>query len=125
MLDKRCFALLNIINQECVDKGYKIFSVEELIQLLPKSFGVTDNELGLLINTLIQKEYISVKYFDQKEVCLCPLNKGRLVFENKIDVEIEKVRTEKRYFAYSFLGGLVGAFLAGIIAVLIFLLRGI
>lgn len=115
MLDKRCLALLKIINEQCADSGYKIFSFQELISLMPNHFGVDESVVCLCIKTLIEHEYISVKYQDEQEICLVPLVKGRLVFENAIDEQVERGRAEKKYFVYSFigaiLGGVVGAFI--------------
>ena len=119
MLDKRCFALLELINQECQNSGYKVFSIEDLILSMPSVFGMDAVGISQCISTLSDHEYISVKYQDDVEVCLCPLTKGRIAFENKFDEQIEKINCSKKYFLYSFLG----AFLGGIItAVIIFII---
>ena len=88
MLDKRCLALLNILNSECVNSGYKVVSIEDFVLSMPLSFGIDFDGVRECLYTLSEKEYISVKYQDEKEVCLCPLTKGRLVFENKIEEEL-------------------------------------
>ena len=100
MLDKRCLSLLNIINRECVGTGYKIFSTEDLLTNMPARFGLDNQSVLDCVKSLAEHEYISVKYQDEFEICLCPLNKGRLVFENRIDGEIEKARAQKFYFLY-------------------------
>ncbi|MBQ3493499.1 MAG: hypothetical protein IJA88_05260 [Clostridia bacterium] len=118
MLDKRCIELLNIINHECNDSGYKIFSIEELVSLMPERFGIDGLGLAECIKTLYEREYISVKYQDDNEVCMCPLTKGRLVFENKLEQALEKSRAERRYFLFSFAGavaGGVGSFLVALL----------
>ena len=124
MLDKRCIELLNIINHECKDSGYKIFSVGELISLMPERFGI--DGLGLIecIKTLYEREYISVKYQDDNEVCICPLTKGRLVFENRLEEELEKSRAEKRYFLFSFVGALAGGIGSFLVALLFRVVAG-
>lgn len=119
MLDKRCLALLNIINAECVNSGYKIFSTEQLISSMPTHFNLDSEQIFECISTLSSKEYISIKYQDEFEVCLCPLTKGRLVFENRLEEEIEKSLDRKRYFLYSFFGGLSGGILANILYLII------
>ena len=124
MLDKRCLALLNIINGECVGTGYKIFSISDLISSMPVHFGMDGAGIYECIKTLSEREYISVKYQDDKEICLSPLTKGRLVFENKIDDEMEKSRAEKRYFFFSFIGGLLGGGAAVILTVIILAIAG-
>ena len=121
MLDKRSLALLNVINGECLSSGYKVFSIEELVLSMPAHFGMDGAGIKECLSTLAEREYISVKYEDDFEVCACPLPKGRLVFENRIDEQMERARAEKRYFAYSFLGSFLGGALVMLIACLIFL----
>ena len=124
MLDKRSLALLNIINEECLGTGYKIFAVDELAAALPTAFGMDSEVVRVCIKTLSEHEYVSVKYEDEREVCLSLLTKGRLVFENRIDEEVEKSRAEKRYFAYSFFGALIGGGILALICALVFALSG-
>ncbi len=122
MLDKRTIALLKIIDGECTRGGYKIFSTEELLSSMPIDFNVDEDGIRESINILSEKQYINVKYQDEKEVCLVPLPKGRLVFENIIDGEIEKSRAERQYLICSLIGGIIGgaaAFLMGVILCLI------
>ena len=121
MLDKRCLSLLNIINRECVGTGYKIFATEDLLSYMPARFGLDKDSVLDCVKTLSEHEYISVKYQDDFEICLSPLNKGRLVFENQIDGEIEKARAQKFYFIYSFLGALIG----GTFVIILFVLLGV
>ena len=45
MLDKRCLALLNVINAECLNSGYRVFAIEELVLSMPKHFGVEASEV--------------------------------------------------------------------------------
>lgn len=125
MLDKRSIALLDIINGICSNCGYKVLDIEELVSLMPKEYGVDIETVRESISALSEREYISVKYEDEKEVCLSPLPKGRMVFENKVDGEIKSKKDKKSYFAYCFLGSFFGAITPIFIAVMIFLFRGI
>ena len=124
MLDKRCLSLLNIINAECSGSGYKIFAIDDLISAMPQKFGMDGDGVFECIKILTDREYLSVKYQDDNEICACPLTKGRLVFENKIDEELEKSRAERSYFIYSFFGALSGGLLALIIAIVVFTFLG-
>ncbi len=124
MLDKRCFALLKIINDECVDSGYKVFSVEDLITSMPNNLGVDKAVIFLCIKSLLEREYISVKYQDDKEICLIPLIKGRLVFEKAIEEEIEKNNISKKYFAFSLVGAILGGIIGGVASSLIYAMFG-
>ena len=124
MLDKRCLALLGVINAECLTSGYKVFSFDELVLSMPQHFGIDVESIKECLSTLAEREYISVKYEDEVEVCVCPLSKGRLVFENRIEEQIEKARAEKRYFTYAFWGSLLGGSAITIIAIFILFLVG-
>lgn len=124
MLDKRCLAFLEYIDKACDRGGYKIFAVEELVSAMPAEFGADAEGVEECVLNLSAKEYISVKYMDEAEICLSPLTKGRLVFEQRLDEEIEKSRAEKRYFAFAFLGALSGGALVALFAAVIRLLAG-
>ncbi len=124
MLDKRCKILLNIINKECVNSGYKVLEINDLALSMPSELGVDNEGITECINTLAMQEYISVKYQDDKEVCLSPLSKGRLIFENRIDQEIEKKIYQRKYFLNSFFGSMVGGLIVGVIFLLLVLLGG-
>jgi uncharacterized protein YbaR (Trm112 family) len=114
MLDKRCLTLLNVINLQCVNSGYKIFSIEDLVLSMPSYLSMDSEQVLQCVKTLADKEYISVKYQDEREICTCPLTKGRLVFENRLEEEMQKSLYRKRYFLYSFLGGVLGSSLASL-----------
>lgn len=125
MLDKRCFALLNYITASCENTGYKVFDTEEILINLPKQFGLDEQGLKECVYTLCESEYISVKYYDEKQVCLSPLPKGRLIFESRKEETEKEIKAVKRYFIYSFLGGVVGGIFAFSFALIIKLLGGI
>ncbi len=118
MLDKRCSALLDVINGECTGSGYKVMEIGELMLSMPKLFDATDQSIIEHLSYLSAREYISIKYQDEREVCLMPLTKGRLVTETRIDEQIETVQKRRNYFLYSFFG----AFSAGLICMAIILL---
>lgn len=115
MLDKRCGILLGIINNRCLGSGYKVIEIEELRLAMPKYLGETKESIIEHLSFLSSREYISIKYQDDTEVCLCPLTKGRLLTEIKEDEETERKKDKKAYFFHSFFGGLIGAVLGGII----------
>ena len=125
MLDKRCVCLLEVLNGECESSGYKIFSIEELVLAMPESLGVDAFIVEECIKTLCDHEYISVKYQDDVEVCLCPLTKGRLVFENKIDQELEKSKDRKLYLWFSFFGAFLGGFFVTLITITLLMFSGV
>ncbi len=124
MLDKRCFALLDIINARCVLSGYKIFDISELVSAMPKCFRADESVVKDCVATLAETGYLSVKYQDDNEICLCPLPKGRTVFEDKITQHIESVGLQKRLGLYAFFGSLLGGTLGVTLTTIILRLFG-
>ena len=124
MLDKRTLKLLDILNNECQGSGYKVFSFTDLAQELPTHLEMDEFGVRESLFLLSSHEYISVKYEDEKEICLRPLAKGRLVFENRLDQEIEKNKWNKKYLTYSALGAFIGSGFAIALAVILILVFG-
>lgn len=124
MLDERCLVLLNIFNGECKNYGYKVFEIGELVSTFPARFSMDSDGIRECVKVLSDREYISVKYEDESEICLSLSVKGRLIFERRIDEEIEKSADRRRYFVYSFFGALAGGTAAGILAALLALFGG-
>lgn len=124
MLDKRSLSLLEYIDKACEGGGYKIFAVEELVSAMPAEFGADAEVVEECVLNLSAKEYVCVKYMDETEICLSPLAKGRLVFEQRLDDEIEKSRAEKRYFAFAFSGAFAGGVAAFVFWAIARLLAG-
>ncbi len=125
MLDERTLALLNVINLECSSGGYKVFYIKDLISSFPVRLCVDETQLLESIETLSIRQYISVKYQDQNEICLCSLTKGRLESENRLDAQIERLEENKKHFLFSFLGALLGGVCAFILALIFKLIGGI
>ena len=125
MLDNRSLKLLDILNNQCLDSGYKIFSLSELVSMMPEHLKTDVSVIRDCLFSLSTREYVSVKYEDEEEVCLCPLPKGRLVFENRVDEEIEKHKTRVKYFLYSAFGGFLGGMLGvTIVSIILMLFKG-
>ncbi len=125
MLDERTLALLDIINFECNGSGYKVFFIKDLLSSFPKHLSMEEEGLLECIETLSNHQYISVKYQDQKEICLTSLAKGRVESENRLDAQIENLEYNKRHLLFSFLGGLLGGVCAFLLAIIFHLLGGI
>lgn len=124
MLDERSLALLDIINLECKNGGYKVFFIKDMISSFPARFCIDEQQLLESIDALSLHQYISVKYQDQNEICLYPLIKGRLESENRLDAQIESLEENKKHFFFSFLGALLGGFCTFLLALLFKLLGG-
>ena len=124
MLDERTFALLNLINLECQNGGYKVFLIKDLLYSMDK-YSFDEYDFIESIERLKNHQYISVKYQDDNEICLAPLIQGRLEGEKRLERKIEQAENEKKYFFYSFLGGLLGGVLVESVTLIIKLLGGL
>lgn len=124
MLDKRCFALLEYVNSQCLNAGYKVFSLEQLIENMPVKLGVDKETITQCFKVLSEREYVSVKYIDDEEVCVSPLTEGRLFFEKRIEEKLAKARSEKKCFFFGAMGGFLGGGLGSLAWVIIYLLAG-
>lgn len=82
MLDKRSKSALRYFVQECNVGGYKILEVEDILAALPKKYNADEETLAQIVKYLENGEYISVKYADKNQYCLCPLPFGRQFIEN-------------------------------------------
>ena len=125
MLDGRHFALLKIIDGECTGQDYKIFAFKDLSLAMPEEYSENAESAREIVKNLAAREYISVKYEDEFEVCLKPLAKGRFAFERALDEEVEKERDAKRYFLWSFLGAAAGGAATLFAGLMLFLLTGV
>ena len=124
MLDYRTLSLLDNINSNCQNGGYKVFLIKDLISAMPTAFGTDEQALLESLETLKNHQYISIKYQDDSEVCLAPLIKGRVESENRIDQEIEKIKCQKQYFWAGFLGASAGGGIIAVIVALVSLIGG-
>ena len=123
MLDERTFALLNLINLECENGGYKVFLIKDLLFSMDK-YSFDEFDFLQSIERLKNHQYISVKYQDDNEICLAPLILGRMEPEKRLEKQIEQAENEKKYFCFSFLGGFLGGALAYGVALIIKLAGG-
>lgn len=118
MLDKRSKSALRFFVEECNEGGYKILETEDIIKSLPKNYKADAETVAHIIKYLENGEYISVKYSDLDQYCLCPLPFGRQFIEN-FDQE-EKRKRQNRFFALkngltAFWGSVFGAMLGTLI----------
>lgn len=124
MLDYRTLSLLDIINSNCQSGGYKVFLINDLISAMPSAFKVDEQVILDCLEALKNHQYVSIKYQDDDEVCLLPLIKGKLESENRIDQEIEKIKSQKQYFWSGFLGASAGGAIIAVIVALVSLIGG-
>lgn len=118
MLDKRSKSALRFFVEECSEGSYKILETEDIIRRLPKNLKVDAEGVAQIIKYLENGEYISVKYADTEQYCLCPLPFGRQFIES-FDQE-EKLRKQNKFYAIknavsAFIGSTLGAILGTLI----------
>jgi len=121
MLDKKTAKLLDELNGVCVDNSYKVIEIRDLCERMPQKLKIDNEVLLESIKHLVERNYISLKYFDEEVLCLCMLPKGRL-FKEKSD-EISLAKSKKFELAWvAMLCGAVGAFLGSAISTILILL---
>lgn len=114
MLDKLNTKLLKELNNLCDGGSYKVLELNEIIASMPK-FKMQFDTLKQNLEYLKEREYLDIKYFDENEVCLCVMPKGRLHSE---EIAEQKKQVKSFYKVlivtsissalFAFLGALLG-----------------
>ncbi len=123
MLDKQTNILLNYFNESSQDGAYKVLEKNEMINSFPKKYKVDDDSLKSMIEHLEERNYINVKYSDDKVYCLAVLPKGRLFKEKMLELKKEQAKYNKLIIttmSLSCVAAFVGAFCAMILYNILF-----
>lgn len=107
MLDKRSEALLRIVNEECKEGSYKVLESDDLVRKMPKKYKLDSEGVTQLMCYLASGEYVSLKYNDQQVFCVCPLPRGRKIFEVEEDEIKFRKRVKWRYFLFFLIGACI------------------
>jgi len=118
MLDRRTSILLDAINKRCTEGSYKVLAWAELKSELPEKYKIDKDNLTQMIEYLSTREFVSVKYSDENEICLAPLPRGRLYNEKESEIKTEQWK-DIRGTIYTVAGSAIAAFAGAMIAVLI------
>ncbi len=124
MLDDICLNLLNFLSSECEGNKYKILSLEEIAFSLPEKFHLTVEDARKYIAELVRKELISLRYEDEKEICLALSIKGRAIIQSKRDKAEETKIKQRKIFTYAFFGSFLGSAVFFILIFLALFIRG-
>ncbi len=120
MLDKLCKKILNVLCTLCKTDSYVILEISEILTALTT---VCDSEvLHKYMDYLVENEYVDIKYYDDKQICLALLPKARGVKEE----ENETQKFNKKLFRFAlivgivafacaFVGALIGALIGGVV----------
>ncbi len=123
MLENVSEYLLNFIVKEVGNK-YKIIDYNDIILAYPPSYLATKEKIEESIYILKNQGYIMVKYNDGESVCLSCTEKA-FSYNNEYTTRLEKItKNENKYLGWSFFGGFIGAFLGGLITLVIYVCLG-
>ena len=123
MLDKQTSILLANLNSICQDGSYKVIEKKDLINLNSKKNKLDEDSLKAMIDHLKERDYLSIKYSDDKVYCLSVLPKGRLFDEKSKELAKEKRKYNKLIIvtlSLSSIASFVGAFCAMLVFKLLF-----
>ncbi len=120
MLDKLNNKLIKVLNEMCDNSStYKILTLSDIIDKLGKNFKVDIESLTKNFDYLCSRDYIDVKYIDEKDVCLAMLSKARLHDEEMHNLRKEKLRY-LRLATISSICSALSAFIGGFLAFVLF-----
>lgn len=118
MLEKRILSLLKLLENNIGD-NYKIVDKQELLSMLPSAARFDITSLESALNYLSDRQYISIKYSDSNDICLCTTAKAKAYLEHsKSNIE-RTTLTKSQYFtifAVVLIASFVGCLLATIVA---------
>ena len=123
MLDKQTSILLANLNSICQDGSYKVIEKKDLIKSNSKKYKLDEDSLKAMIDHLKERDYLSIKYSDDKVYCLSVLPKGRLFDEKSKELAKEKRKYNKLIIitlSLSSIASFVGAFCAMLVFKLLF-----
>lgn len=121
MLDRVTARVLEELNGICLDASYKVIGIKDLCQKFPKKLKIDEELLLQSINHLVERNYISLKYYDEEVICLSVLPKGRL-FKEKSD-ELKVSKDKKFEIAWvALICGAIGAFIGSALSTILVLL---
>lgn len=114
MLDKLNSKLLKVLNEQCIGANYKVLEISDIL-IKMKKFKLDEEGLKKNLEFLQERNFVDLKYFDENEICLSILPKGRVHNEEVEEEKKEKIDYYKLAIISS-LGSAIFAFLGGFLA---------
>ena len=118
MFDKKTNQVLVYLQTQCQGGMYKVIEKQDIIDAMPKRYGMTIQDVCDVVDFLQRNDYIVLKYEDDEQVCLAltPRAYGVLLKDYS---HTEKPKFDKKVywivgivaFASAFLGVVVAKFL--------------
>lgn len=82
MLDIKSKLVLKILQKECPFGAYNLVEAKDIISAMPIKYRVDNDGLNNILIYLERAEYISIKYDDDGQYCLCVLPFGNEILED-------------------------------------------
>lgn len=123
MLDRQTSELLKVLNNYCKDGSYKVLEKSEIIEKMSNKFKPDNESLSQMLSHLSERNYLNIKYADDKVFCLAVLPKGRLFDEKVREISLERKKYNKNLaitIIASSICGFLGAMLGTLLTNLIF-----
>lgn len=117
MLDKKSSAVLQLLRDK-TENNYKVLDKNQLLSELPAKLKIDTASLLAVITFLTENEYVSVKYQDKNEICICTTIKADSYLDGENDLQ-QKAKLTNSQSVLLFVGVFVAAFLGALIAGLI------
>ena len=113
--------VLDYINKEC-GTNYKILEINDFYEILNKFHNAKNIDIKNILINLENKQFISIKYFDNTNICLCITELGKQILNNANDkIQKNKKIKEKIIFLlililiFAFLGSFLGTIICNLI----------
>ncbi len=112
--------ILNYINKEC-GTSYKILEIDDIHNEIEKIISQKNIDIKNILNNLENKQFISIKYIDNINVCLCVTELGKQIVNNAKDkmqknkkIKIEIVFLLFLLLIFAFLGAFLGTIICNL-----------
>lgn len=119
MLDKLTSAVLGIVNAAS-DGSYKVIDSGEFIKALPEKIKTDATGISNALSYLAERGYVDIRYSDKTTYCVCSLPKGRTYEEGVTADKSRGKRSFRNQLLLTFFGALLGAFVGGCLAGILF-----
>ena len=118
MLDKRTTEFLKIINSNSTEGAFKVLEISNVLNKMPSKYKIDYDSIVHMAEYLKERDFVTIKYVDEQEICLAPLPKGRLYDEKEKELKKEK-RKGIRLIILMVISSGVAAFLGALLSKLI------
>ena len=119
MLDVRSKQILKYIVSECGGGTYRVISINELQECMPKKFKADSQIIFQCMTYLEEGNYISIKYKDKNMYCVSPLPFARQMLEQESS-ESKKAKQMLKIGGILYILVFIFAFLGSFLAIMFY-----